>query len=293
MDTASIPDISPQEFLAEIGGWHGLLPEDAMIDQNGQQVPLRDLPDLKNAKDLTTLAKNYIESQREIGRRVRIPGKDAKPEEVQSFKTKLYEAGILQVPPASSQDYGIVKPEELPDGIAWNDDLATEFATVLHKHGAPKELAGELLTLYNKALFGAQEGLKTSLEQGMSALKMEFGDKFDERMELAKRLVPTLLKSDEELAFLERTGLANHPGFLGVIMRLAPLAQQDSSFMAGVNQSNNGTMTGEQVRAEIAKIMSDKNHPDHAGYWKQDPTVMKKIETLYQQAYGTAPVTVS
>lgn len=286
-------DVSPQQVLEQVGGYQAFLPDDAVIEHEGKAVKLRDMPDLQNAKDLPTLAKNYVESQRELGRRVRIPGKDAKPEELQAFKTKLYEAGVLQTPLASPQDYGIVKPEDLPEGIGWNDELAAELATTLHKHGAPKELAGDLLTLYNKALMGAQAGLNTSLEAGLTALKTEFGDKFDERMEFSKRLVPTLFKSEEDLAFLERSGLANHPGFLGVIMRLAPLAQQDSSFMAGLQQPNGGAMNGEQVRAEIAKIMSDKTHPDHSGYWKQEPAVMKKIEAMYQKAYGVAPVTVS
>lgn len=286
-------DLTPQQILEQVGGYHTFLPDDAIIEHEGKAVKLRDLPDIQNAKDLPTLAKNYVEAQREIGRRVRIPGKDATPEDRQAFKAKLYETGVLTVPPASPQDYAITKPEDLPDGLGWTDELATELATTLHRHGVPKEAAADLLALHTKALLGAQTALRTSLETGLSALKTEFGDQFDSRMELATRLVPTLFKSEEELEFLERTGLANHPGFLGLIMRLAPLAQQDSSFMAGLSSSTSGTMTGEHVRAEIAKIMSDTKHPDHAGYWKQDPAVMKKIEAMYQQAYGTATVTVS
>lgn len=286
-------DVSPQQVLEQIGGYQAFLPDDLMVEHEGKQVPLKSVPDLVNAKDLSALAKGYYESQREIGRRERVPGKDAKPEDVQAFKAKLIERGLLSAPPASPQDYAITKPEELPDGLGWTDELATELATALHKHGVSKEAVPDLLALHTKALVGAQAGLNTSMEVGMAALKTEFGDKFDERMEFAKRLTPTLFRSEEELDFLERSGLANHPGFLGVIMRLAPLAQQDSSFMAGLNQSSSGAMTGEQVRAEIAKIMSDKNHPDHNGYWKQEPAVMKKIEALYQRAYGTAPVTVS
>lgn len=286
-------DLSPQQILAQVGGYHSFLPDDVVVEHEGKAVKLRDVPDIQNAKDLPTLAKNYVESQRELGRRVRIPGKNATPDEIGAFKTKLTEAGILHASPASPQDYGIVKPNDLPEGIAWNDAMATEFATVLHKHSASKALADELLTLYNRALFGAQQGLQTTLEQGMAVLKAEHGDKFDERMAFAARLASTLFKSDEELAFAERSGLANHPAFLSVIMRLAPLAQQDSSFMAGLTSQGSGQMTGEQVRAEIAKIMSDKTHPDHAGYWKQDPTIMKKIEKLYQQAYGLAPVSIT
>lgn len=285
-------DLSPQDIFAKIGGLTALLPDDATIEQDGKPVLLRDMPDIKNVKDLPTLAKSYVESQREIGRRVRVPGKDAKPEEITAFKGRLIEAGILTAPLGSPNDYGIVKPEALPDGVGWSDELAGKLGTVLHRHGAPKALAADLLTLYGEALTGAQNGLKTSVEAGMAALKAEYGDKFDERVETAKRLSQQIFTTPEEVEFFERTGLGNHPGFLSVIMRLAPLAQQDSTFIKGL-QRPGGEMSGDDVRTEIGRIMSDKNHPDYAGYLRQDKAVMAKVEELYKKAYGTAKVEIT
>lgn len=283
-------DLTPAEILDKVGGYQAFLPDTATIEQDGKQVLLRDMPDIKNAKDLATLAKTVVESQREIGRRIRIPGADAKPEDVQAFKARLYESGVLSAPLASPQDYGIVKPEDQPEGLPWNDELATELATALHKHGAPKELAADLLAIHNKAIMGAQAGLNTSLEAGMAALKTEHGDKFDERMEFAKRLTPTLFKTEEELAFMEHSGLANHPAFLSVIMRLAPLAAQDSSFIAGLPTQNGSAVTAESAKAELGKIMSDKTNERYAGYWKQDKEVMAYVQDLYKRAYGTGQV---
>jgi len=286
-------DLSTDQILEKVGGYQAFLPDTATIEHDGKQVLLRDMPDIKNAKDLATLAKTVVESQREIGRRIRIPTADAKPEDVQAFKTKLIEAGVLTAPLASPQDYGIVKPADQPEGLPWNDELATELATTLHKHGAPKALAADLLAIHQKAIMGAQAGLNTSLEAGMTALKAEHGDKFDERMEFAKRLTPTIFKTEEELAFIEQTGLANHPAFLSVIMRLAPLAAQDSSFIAGLPAQGSGTATAESAKAELGKIMSDKTHEMNAGYWRQDKAVMAHVQELYKQAYGSGQVQVT
>jgi hypothetical protein len=141
---------------------------------------------------------------------------------------------------------------------------------------------------------GAQVGLKTSLEAGMTALRTEHGDKFDERMEFAKRLTPSLFKTEEELAFMEQTGLANHPAFLSVIMRLAPLAAQDSSFIAGLPaQNGGGAATAESAKAELGKIMSDKTHELNAGYWRNDKAVMAHVQELYKKAYGSGQVQVT
>ena len=285
-------DVTPQQILEKVGGYQAFFPDEAVMDHDGKQVKIKDLPDIQNAKDLSTLAKNYIESQREIGRRVRIPGKDAKPEDVQAFKTKLIETGMLPAPLASPADYGIVKPEGLADGIPWSDELASTLAATLHKHGAPKELAADLLALHMQALAGSQQSLNTSLEAGMAALKTEHGDKFDERQAAATRLATEIFTTPEELEFFEQTGLGNHPKFLSILMRLAPLAMQDSSFVAGM-QNQGGAMSGDDVRAEIAKIMTDKNHPMNAGYWRQDKAVMVHIDQLYKKAYGGATVEIS
>ena len=282
-------DVTTEQILEKVGGYQAFLPDTATIEQDGKQVLLRDMPDIKNAKVLATLAKTMVESQREIGRRVRIPGKDASPEDMQAFKAKLFESGVLTAPLASPQDYGIVRPEELSEG-SWNEELATELATTLHKHGAPKELAADLLAIHNKALSGMQTGMNTSIEAGMAALKAEHADKFDERMEFAKRLTPTIFKTEEDIAFMERTGLANHPGFLSVIMRLAPLAAQDSSFMAGLAPQSGGTVAPDAAKAELGKIMSDTTHPMHAGYMKQDKTAQAYVQELYRKAYGVGTV---
>jgi hypothetical protein len=49
---------------------------------------------------------------------------------------------------------------------------------------------------------------------------------------------------------------------------------------------------GEGVRAEVAAIATDTNHPMHFGYHRGDASVMKHIDSLYQKAVGTAPVQI-
>ena len=143
--------------------------------------------------------------------------------------------------------------------------------------------------LYEKALTGAAATLKTSYDEGIAALKAEFGDKFEPMKEVASRLADSIFKTPEELQFYEQTGIGNHPLFLGPIMRLAPLAMQDSSFLAQEDRPG-GEMTADAVRAEVADIMSNKDNKMHAGYWRQDRDVLRHIEELYRKAYGTKKV---
>ena len=239
-------------------------------------------------KDTPSLIKSYAHLSKRMGGAINLPGKDAKPEEVQGLKAKLYEAGIFQAPPADPKEYGITKPEKLPDGLGWNDDLATKFAQTLHKHGAPKGLAADLLPLYQEAILGAQTVFKTDQEAGLAALKKEFGEQFDSRKEATSRMIGEIFKDEQELALFNQLGLGDHPKFLSVLMRIAPSYQPDSSYQPDAGQG--GGTGGEGPREELAKIMNDKTHPMHAGYWRQpqDPKVVEHIDNLYKKAYGGA-----
>jgi len=244
-------------------------------------------------KDIPSLVKSFAHLSKRMGGAITLPGKDAKPEEVQSLKSKLYEAGLFQAPPSDPKDYGIVKPEKLPDGMGWNDDLASKFAQTLHKHGAPKGLAADLLPLYQEAILGAQTVFKTDQDAGMAALKKEFGEQFDSRKEATTRMIGEIFKDEAELQLFNQLGLGDHPKFLSILMRMAPSFLADSSYQADAGVP--GTGDGNGPREELAKIMNDKAHPMHAGYWRQpqDPSVVAHIDNLYRKAYGEQKAGVS
>lgn len=249
--------------------------------------------DKMSEKDIPSLLKSYAHGQHRLGTAIPLPAKDAKPEDIAAVRKRIFEAGLFPAPPADPKEYAITKPEKLPDGIGWNDELATKLATTLHKHGASKELGKDLLELYGEALSFTQQSLKTSYDEGIAALKAEHKDKYDERRELAKRLAGAVFKTPEELEFFDAMGIGDHPGFLSVLMRLAPLAQQDSSFLKDLGKGGDGSMTGDDVRAEVARIMTDKTHPMYEGYRRQDKKVLDHVDELYRKAYGTGKVEIT
>jgi len=271
--------------------WYSQLPETATVDIGGQQSPLRDQPFVKESTDLEAFVRRALDSHSEVGRRV--PLKATTPEELANWKNtnlpKLYEAGILERPPGTPGDYAIAKPDILPEGIAWNDDLATRFAGALHKHGAPKALATELLEIYGDALGGTQKVLETNYDTALAALKEEHGEHYESRREEAKRLTALIFKTPEELAFFEELGVGDHPAFLSVMMRLAPLAAQDSSYLKDALLTTG--VSPEDVRSELSRIMTDKTHPMHAGWHQRDAKVLAHVEEMYKKAYpGTVEI---
>lgn len=279
------------------------LPSTLTVEHEGKPIPLRDVPFVKEAKDIGSLIKQGYDAHREVGARVRIPAKE-KTEDVAAFRTKLIEAGILDAPVGKPEDYAIAIPKEMPEGLKWDDALAGEFRTTMHKHGVPKGAAQELINLHFKAMgttidgVMAGVGLKVNPEESIATLKTEFGDKYDDLRADAGRLAGEIFKTPEELAFFENTGLGDHPKFLSILMRLAPLAKQDSSFMPDANRVNStGVATSrEAARAEIADIMRDPTpdkpaHPMHASWKKNGKEATEYIDKLYSAlATGTRPI---
>jgi hypothetical protein len=242
-------------------------------------------------KDIPSIIKGFAHAQKRMGSAINLPGKDAKPEDVQALRAKLYEAGVFTAPPADPKDYGLANPGTLPQGIKWSDELAGKFASALHKHGIPKAAVGDLLPLYLEALQTSATSLKTDQEKAISTLKAEYKEKFDERVEQVKRMTDGIFTDPEEVAFFEESGIANHPKFLSVMMRLAPLAMQDSSFIESI-PTKGGEKTPEEVRTEYAEIISNPQHPMHAGLMRRDAKVEQYVNDLYRKAYGNAKVQI-
>jgi hypothetical protein len=101
-------------------------------------------------KDIPGLIKGYAHLFKSQGNKIALPGKDAKPEDVAALKTKLYEAGVLTAPPATPKDYGILKPENLPEGLQWSDELSTNLPRPSTSTGVPKAALADLMPLYSK-----------------------------------------------------------------------------------------------------------------------------------------------
>lgn len=268
------------------------------VDNNGtkSQVPLKEQQFVKDTPDLPAFVKRAHDAHTEVGRRIPVAKLDKEEDKANWRKEnmpKFYAAGLLEAPPSKPEEYGIKRPDGIDEKIPWDDNLGKEFAGVLHKHGIPKSAVGDLLALQARAIGATMPALKTNYEAAMTALKTEHGDKLDERMEDAKRLTKMIFKDPKEAEFVEQTGLADHPIFLGILLRLAPLARADSSFTAEMNRGGGGgEMTIEQVREKVATIANDKTNPNHAKYWASDPALMKEIDGWYEQAVGKGTVTV-
>lgn len=123
-----------------IQGWADKLPE-----SHKQYAP-----SLSRFPGFLELAGSYANAEKKLSTRVQAPNETSTPEQIAEWR-KLIGA------PEKPEDYGLAKPDKLPDGVEWNDAAVGKLAQVAHKHHLPPSAVKELLGLHLE-LSGEQAG---------------------------------------------------------------------------------------------------------------------------------------
>jgi hypothetical protein len=196
------------------------------------------------AKELATLKANPG---------IKIPGPDAKPEEVQAFHKAL---GV----PDNPDGYGIKPPEGMPEAEV------KAFVAAAHKRGYTKTQVEEALTFYQGSVKRALEAHnKSRVEQttvALAALKAAVagGDeaKFKAISEQVARLIK--LKGGPTLeAELLNASKEMPETFKFLVKEVVPLFKEDGSPVGG-HPGGNQARTGEPTPEELRKAYPNSPH---------------------------------
>ena len=208
-------------------------------------------------KDFNGLAKSYVEAQKMIGSSIRLPKKDAKPEDRQKavgdILGKLRTEGILESPPESAEKYEIKFPTE--EGWKANEPLVKSFKEAAHKLGVPPSQVQGMFDWYLNFQAEAHREVETEFENSKRALKSEFGGLYIRKMEAARRAAAKYLGEDGDAL------ISNLPPKAGIRI-LKALAEIGDPMLedAMVAGEIPGVVTEEQLKTQINAMM-DKKHP--------------------------------
>lgn len=164
-----------------------------------------------------------------------------------------------------------VEPPKLPEGVPWNQDLQAAMLRTLHGQHVPLPAAKAAIDELGRQLAdGWQKGLaedQARVDADMAKLRALWGGKYDEKMELAKRVVRS---------FGQRTGavdmLDDLMGFAPVAQLLADIGSQFSedafvSAAAGSAARHPASARAERLRLEADRdfmaSITDARHPLH------------------------------
>lgn len=181
---------------------------------------------LAKFEDISSLASSYIELEKKLGSMHTLPGEKATKEELDAFYKKLGK-------PDAADKYGF-KQE-------W--DAEKRFAQVAYEANLSDTQAKSLYTFFHKIGEEQQaqlaEAVKKQAEETDAALKKEFGNKVSEKMEQYTKGLKAF-GSDSIFSQLEQTGLAYHPDFVKMFIKIGEALGESRAVVGGGSASTRG-----------------------------------------------------
>jgi len=246
--------------------WRSSLPDDLKTEAS-----------LGSFKDVSGLAKSYVEAQKMIGGSVRIPKDDATPEEIEAFHVKLGR-------PEKVEDYGFVKPE-MPEGVQLDEALFEWFGKTAHGIGLSKTQANKLMQAWNDNTFTQTHEAQKTMKTEIDGLRESWGDQFDGRVELGLRGVERLLPAEEAGQFktlMDSTGLGNNPIMLKYAFQVGKMLKEDGYIMG---DGHGGVHGVESAKAKIEEINASIGTDHEHSSWKGDKAGVEEMKALHKIAF--------
>jgi hypothetical protein len=253
--------VNPDGSFAE--GWHAR-PEFA------------EFKGVERFKSVPDLVKSYRNLETMKGPRagaVTVPGADATPEEVSAYRKAI---GVPDIPTAYD-----LKPEQIPEGIKFDEGRALKFAERAHKAGMTPAQAREVVAFQLEQEQQVQADMRLQYDNLMAereqALRKEWGTAYPQKVAVAKQVATAL-------GFDPNDGeLFGNPKVLQFLGKVTGLLSEDS--VAGMRGSLPASGSGYSSPMEEARaITRDPGHPEHERYMAGDPAVTAKVRRLYNQS---------
>ena len=187
---------------------------------------IRDNPEL--ARELAPFEKldDLVKAHLEQKKKSAIPGKEAKPEEVEAFWKQLGH-------PVKPEDYSLAKDRAQDAGTF----LAAAHAARL-TDGQASDLWKEVSSIQARQHAEREAAQKAELNASMDALKKEYGDRFAYAIELFDRAVGNTGRENSPLMLqLLNAGLAGNQAVIKAFIALGEARQEPASPPSGTPPS--------------------------------------------------------
>lgn len=218
------------------------------------------------------LMKSYVHAQRKMGAdKVTIPGKNGSDEEWNEVFNKLGRPDL--------GEYKVNKNDAPVD-----DEFLKEYISEAHKAGLLPKQAQALFNWNQqkgKAMQEAYEAeTKESHEKELKALQSDWGDAFEYELNMANRALKEFA-SEEEIADLQESGLANNIKLVRMFNKIGKALQEDK-----FDQESHGNfgISKDAAMQKVGEMFADSEGPylnkDHPNHHKAIEEMLKLQEII-------------
>ncbi len=237
-----------------------------------QALPEEFKKPLAKFKDVSGLARSYLEAEKSLSKRLAIPDDKASQDEWGQFYNKL----------GRPEDKKYLEADERN---VENQDLLDKYETVLYESGISKRQGADLLkrfeTLTSELAANSNKNLQAQKDQHLASLQKTYGDTFDQKIPLMSAAMQKI--GSKDLADLvEQTQY--HPGLMQLLVSYGETLKSDA-LISGTTMPK--VIGKESALAEIKRLTCDQNFmvqytTDGLGH----DAAVKQMMELHQIAYA-------
>ena len=255
--------------------WPSAIPADLAKEPFWKEYASKPLPDL---------LRTFAEQKKYIGGSLRLPPKDAKPEDVAKWKAehlpKLREAGVLEAVPDAPTGYKVTRPETAAD-LGWDDTAEQGFLGVAQQAGLTQGQVDAVLGWYGQEFGGALvKDVQSQIQEGTKALQDAWGGNFEAFLGRAERFVDQHF-TPETREMLKKSGIARDAAFIQDIFALAG-QHVEAGLMRG-QPSESYSAEDFAGRANTLRTELGRANPGSPRYAELETA----LADLYKRQYGT------
>lgn len=247
--------------------WRSSLPENIREDAS-----------LKDIKDVGSLASAFVSTKSMVGNSIRIPGPDASDDDRKSFNEKLMKNAptLMSKPnfddpiqskefyrtigaPEDSKGYEFPKAE---NGIEIPEDRKNLIANAALEAGISKNQFNKVMSTIANADAQLMASNKKNIDDGITTLKSEWGNAFDDRMTSAKNIA-SKTGAPPSLVEAMASGVVG-PDTYKWLYDLSTKFQSEGNSLGNQGKDfSNTKLTPSEAKMQVSEIMNNKAHP----YW--------------------------
>ena len=237
-----------------------------------QSLPEEFKKPLAKFKDVSGLARSYLEAEKTLSKRLAIPDEKASIDEWGQFYNKL----------GRPEDKKYLEADERN---VEDQDLLAKYETVLYESGISKRQGQDLLkrfeTLTSELAVNSNTNLQAQKDQHLASLQKTYGDTFDQKIPLMSAAMQKI--GSKDLADLVAQ-TQYHPGLMQLLISYGETLKSDA-LISGTTMPK--VIGKESALAEIKRLTCDQNFmvqytTDGLGH----DAAVKQMMELHQIAYA-------
>ena len=266
-----------------IAGSDNLIGSEDVADTSWQSrylsEDLRENDTLNKFEDVGSLGKSYLELQKMVGSRIKVPTDESSEEEINDFYSKVGR-------PDSPDKYAI----NLPEGVDYDKELIGKFYKVAYENGLSNKQAQSAIEFYNHINADMSINQESQMQQSRvdseASLKKEWGiGDYNKNLALSKKAFKRF--ADDDLKeFVDKTGMSNNVAMIRFLYKIGNAFSDPDMGGLGKDSAN---VDSDSAKLEINAIMKDSKHKYNAALFDGTDSKHKEAvayrDHLYEIAY--------